>query len=346
MLDTALGFESTTLEAAMANTTAAVTQQVAQFNAQRKSTYMTAFNSWAVNVAAGRIDNSNPPQPPNAMVVGTFTDPTNSKALWAYPAEGTEPVCAMPPLPPAVKPYVPPVLPEPENIRNVPAGDTMPVGYTVTTEDGAKWQKQSSHTPFGIAYFYARVAMLLLCLSLASTSLRAQVLVPIPQVSVSCSPQPMAATKSIGEQTMGQWACWLSNDGTMAVTVTPARFYGAVIQLRPVTPAVAQQIIADSINRLPQSKVVKIGQVGLALGGIAASLYTGNAQWSLIGGLVSQNAPKMIQVIENEIPSAAPFTGGQLTAPVTILPGADIPPVVVYAMKAKADKLVPFTVRL
>jgi hypothetical protein len=151
-------FADTTLEAAMANTTGAVTIQVDQFNLQLKDSYMTSFNNWSISVLAGRMDNSNPPQPPNGYVVGYFTDPTNSKALWAYPAQGTTAVCAMPPLPPASKPYVPPVLPEPDNIRNVPPGDTMPVGYLAIAPDGAKWQKQSSHTPFGIAYFYTRVA--------------------------------------------------------------------------------------------------------------------------------------------------------------------------------------------
>jgi hypothetical protein len=151
-------FSMTTLEAAMANTLAAVKIQVDQFNAQLKDTYLTAFNNWALNVTAGRSDNTNPPQPPNGFVVDYFTDPTNSKAQWAYPATGTTPVCAVPQIPPASKPYTPPVLPEPDYIRNVPVGDTMPVGFILQSPDGAKWQKQSSHTPFGIAYFYARVA--------------------------------------------------------------------------------------------------------------------------------------------------------------------------------------------
>jgi hypothetical protein len=151
-------FSMTTLEAAMANTTAAVKSQIEAFNTQLKSSYLTTFNNWSLSVTAGRADNTNPPQPPNAYVVAYFTDPTNSAAQWAYPAVGTTPVCAMPPIPPAIKPYMPPVLPEPETIRNVPLGDTMPVGFVVTDETGARWQKQSSHTPFGIAYFYARVA--------------------------------------------------------------------------------------------------------------------------------------------------------------------------------------------
>src|SRR5262249_20713319 len=111
-------FSQTTLEAATANTTAAVKLLVDEYNQKLKDEYLTRFNNWSVSVVAGRTDNTNPPAPPNAYVVGYFTDPTNTKAQWAYPATGTTPVCAMPPIPPASKPYVPPVLPEPDTIRN------------------------------------------------------------------------------------------------------------------------------------------------------------------------------------------------------------------------------------
>lgn len=150
-------FSQTTLEAAMANTLAAVTQQVGQFNEQLKASYLTTFNNWSINVQAGRIDNTNPPKPPNAYVVGFFTDSTNSKAQWAYPMTGTTPVCDMPPVPPVVKPYVPPVLPEPDDVRNVPVGDTLPVGFIVTAPDGSRWQKHASQTLFGVATYYVRL---------------------------------------------------------------------------------------------------------------------------------------------------------------------------------------------
>jgi len=61
------------------------------------------------------------------------------------------------PIPEIPKPFVPPVLPEPANIRNVPGGDTMPVGYQLLAPDGGKWQKQASPTPFGMAYYYAKL---------------------------------------------------------------------------------------------------------------------------------------------------------------------------------------------
>ena len=62
-------FSQTTLEAAMANTLAAVNLQVEQFNQQIKAGYLTTFNNWSISVMAGRLDNTNPPKPPNNNAV-------------------------------------------------------------------------------------------------------------------------------------------------------------------------------------------------------------------------------------------------------------------------------------
>ncbi|HXK04656.1 MAG TPA: hypothetical protein VMS37_19795 [Verrucomicrobiae bacterium] len=157
----------TSLQAAQANALAAVQQQVANLNDALKSNYLTAFNNWAQSVLAGRSDNSNPPQPPKAYAVGYFDDPTSGTAgsgvygtqviQWPYPAQGTDPVCAMPAIPSIPPP--PPPLPDRDDIKNVPLGDTLPVGFKMTDPaTGHVYQKQSSVTPFGIAYFYVRVA--------------------------------------------------------------------------------------------------------------------------------------------------------------------------------------------
>lgn len=160
-------FSATSLQAAQANALAAVQQQVANLNEVLKSNYLTAFNNWSQSVLAGRSDDSNPPHPPNAYVVGYFNDPTtgpgslgpygNQVVQWAYPAAGTTPVCAMPAVPSIPPPPAP--LPERDDIKNVPLGDTLPVGFKTTDPaTGAVYQKQASPTPFGIAYFYVRVA--------------------------------------------------------------------------------------------------------------------------------------------------------------------------------------------
>jgi hypothetical protein len=166
--DTTVGdFSMTTLEAAQANTLASVQSQVENLNNALKSNYLTTFNNWAQSVLAGRSDNSNPPKPPMAYAVGYFNDPTSGPGSigpygekiiqWAYPAQGNTPVCAMPAIPSVPAP--PPALPERDDIKNVPLGDTLPVGFKMTDPaTGHVYQKQASPTPFGIAYFYARVA--------------------------------------------------------------------------------------------------------------------------------------------------------------------------------------------
>jgi hypothetical protein len=160
-------FSWTTIEAAQANTLAAIQLQVTNLNQALKTNYTTTFNNWATSVLAGRSDNSNPPQPPMAFVVGYFNDPTTgpgsvgpytqAPVQWAYPAVGAKPVCDMPPVPSV--PKAPDPLPERDDIKNVPVGDNLPVGFKMTDPaTGHVYQKQSSPTPFGIAYFYVRVA--------------------------------------------------------------------------------------------------------------------------------------------------------------------------------------------
>jgi hypothetical protein len=157
-----------TLEAAQANTLAAVQSQVVHLNDGLKANYLTSFNNWAQSILAGR-PNGEPPKPPLAFVVGYFNDPTtgggsstpgpyaNRTVQWAYPAVGGDLVCEMPPVPSIPKPPAP--LPERDDIKNVPLGDTLPVGFKMTDPGtGHVFQKQASPTPFGIAYFYARVA--------------------------------------------------------------------------------------------------------------------------------------------------------------------------------------------
>jgi hypothetical protein len=147
-----------TLELAMANALAAVTVQVEDLNRQIKSVYLTGFNDWSTNVMAGKIENTNPPQPPYAYVVGFFTDPTNSEARWAYPQEGTEPVCPLPPVPSVPKPQAPPVLPEPPDVMKALPGDMLPAGTIITAPDGTRWQKHATNSPFGVHYYYLRVS--------------------------------------------------------------------------------------------------------------------------------------------------------------------------------------------
>jgi hypothetical protein len=142
---------ATSLAAAQANVLASTTAQVALLNNNLKTIYLSAFNDWTINLLAGRPA-GDPPKPPKAYRVVTGADG------FAYPQLGDALVCDMPPVPEAPPPYVAPVLPEPENIRSVPVGDKLPVGFVMVDAGGIRWQKQASPTPFGVAYFYAKVA--------------------------------------------------------------------------------------------------------------------------------------------------------------------------------------------
>ena len=147
-----LDASATTLAAAQANVRASSTAQAALLNDNLKTLYLSAFHDWTISVLAGRIDNTNPPQPPMAYTL-KVTDEG-----FAFPERGDQPVCEMPAIPAdCSKPQPQPIAP-PGNLMNVPPGDTMPIGYTATAPDGSRWQKQASPTPFGIAYYYARVA--------------------------------------------------------------------------------------------------------------------------------------------------------------------------------------------
>lgn len=89
-----LSADATSLVAAQANQLASSTAMAAQLNDNLKIIYLGAFNDWAANVNAGRIPNTNPPQPPLAYVVAA---PDAHGFQW--PVVGTSPVCAMPPVP-------------------------------------------------------------------------------------------------------------------------------------------------------------------------------------------------------------------------------------------------------
>jgi hypothetical protein len=158
-MSTFTDFAETTPQAAMANSRTGVQSQVNDWNETPKAAYRTVFNNWALPVLAGRADNPNPPQPPNAFAAGsfTFTDSTNSLARWAYPVADTEPASAMPEVSPSSQPYTAPVLPEPGNVRYLTAGDITPVAYRVNAADGGAWRKPASPAPFGIEYYCARI---------------------------------------------------------------------------------------------------------------------------------------------------------------------------------------------
>jgi hypothetical protein len=144
---------STSLAAAQANTLASSKVQVEHLNDNLKTLYLSKFNDWKIDVEAGKIPNTNPPQPPMKYVLAT----TNG---FSFPAESAnEPICEIPAIPEdRSKAQAQPVYLGNDRVQNVPAGDHFPVGFELTAPDGGRWQKQASPTPFGVAFYYARVA--------------------------------------------------------------------------------------------------------------------------------------------------------------------------------------------
>src|ERR1051326_1125005 len=90
----ALDADATSLVAAQANQLASSTIMVGQLNDNLKSIYLTAFNNWKISVDAGRIANTNPPQPPVGYEI---SKPDAHGFQW--PMMGKTLVCDMPPIP-------------------------------------------------------------------------------------------------------------------------------------------------------------------------------------------------------------------------------------------------------
>lgn len=144
---------ATSLAAAQANVRASSQAEVALLNANLQTIYLGKFNDWKISVDAGKIDTSNPPQPPKAYTLKTNADG------FAFPELGTEPVCAMPPIPQdRSKPQEAPNSTGNPQVQNVPPGDHFPVGFELTGPDGGAWRKMATPTPFGVAFYYARVS--------------------------------------------------------------------------------------------------------------------------------------------------------------------------------------------
>ncbi len=129
---------------ALANYVASASSLSSQLNSNLISVYQTTFSNWANQVLAGKIPNTDPPQPPDGYEAVQASDG------WTYVILGTTPVCAVPP-----PGYQMPVVPQPttamvigigSQIANTnywaatPANANVPNGYTTptptTTADG------------------------------------------------------------------------------------------------------------------------------------------------------------------------------------------------------------------
>ena len=144
---------ATSLEAAQANVKASTIAQCALLNENLKSIYLTAFNNWKISVDAGRLPNTDPPKPPTAYV------PTDNGQGWFFPEKGTDPICAMPPIP--EDHLTPKPAPPPMNIDIGKSADNG-VGHWFTVGDNDSYPvgKQTppmQGPPDGSVHVYLRV---------------------------------------------------------------------------------------------------------------------------------------------------------------------------------------------
>ena len=97
-----------TLQNALNNSALAARNQASLYNATVLAVYMNKFNGWAQSVVAGKIDNTNPPQPPPAWITEVMESGYSCAAI------GTAPICPMPPIPASHVQVLP--VPPPNNI--------------------------------------------------------------------------------------------------------------------------------------------------------------------------------------------------------------------------------------
>jgi len=152
--------DPTSLNAAQANVLAGTQAQCAQLNSNLKSIYLTAFNNWKISVDAGRIDNDNPPKPPQSYIPVEAPVSDGLGAGWFFPEQSGPPVCDMPAIPPSQVSPNPPLDGAVTNIgqRNgstnfysCPNTDTNPPGTVkqIPFPDGTVHKFYLIGTPFG-----------------------------------------------------------------------------------------------------------------------------------------------------------------------------------------------------
>jgi hypothetical protein len=274
-----------------------------------------------------------PPAEGETTLLVTVAEGNGIAGTYLWDEAGPTPVC--PDLPPLVAPAIP--IPEPEHVKMVPADDPVPTGTIMTASDGAKWQKNRATTPFGTTAWWARIAALLMFAILLAPAARTQ-------VRVACSPEPLAVMASLHVKTMGQWACFLRNDGSTPRTVAPEEVYMAIIAIKPLDPTSAGLVLTDRQSHSVASTVVKIVSIAGQLSGVALSLAS-RANAGLGTGLAigSSFLQPVLSVAQGEVPSTAAYVANVLNSPVTLPPGGAATRMV-FAARQKTPQPVSVTI--
>ena len=128
-------------------------------NNQRLSRFKGPVANWTAAAENARAHGQPlPPKPvaENARVYHQVDDDQGGAYVWDD--DSGDPVATCPDLAAPTAVYV---IPQADyhmlNVIPVPAGDTIPVGQTISDPDGAQWTKVQSATPWGVATYYRRV---------------------------------------------------------------------------------------------------------------------------------------------------------------------------------------------
>jgi hypothetical protein len=175
-----------------------------------------------------------------------------------------------------------------------------------------------------------KISVLLLAVGLSlASSARAQ-------VRIGCTPEPIAVMQSLHVKTMGQWACFLRNDGTAARTLAPEDLYLAILAIKPIDPASAIIVLSDHQAHSTAATIVKVLGIAGQLSGVGLSLASranaGLGTGLAIGGGFLQ---PVLTIAQGQVPSTAAFTSNLFASPLTLPPGGAATKTV-FAAKQKA----------
>ena len=137
---------------AIANYATEAAKVAAVLNNNLQSNYLTGFQNWSNLVLAGKIPNTNPPQPPISYIAAKASDG------WTYVIRGTDPVMSVPPIPQLPTTGPAGVVAIGSRIANTNfwaalPHDTAPANFTTpnpsTTQDGVVGFFTKVASPFG-----------------------------------------------------------------------------------------------------------------------------------------------------------------------------------------------------
>jgi len=142
------------------------------------------------------------------------------------------------------------------------------------------------------------------------------------QVTVACTPAPLAVVRSLHVKEMGPWECFLRNDGPATRTLNPEDVEIGVLAIRPISPATASIILNDHQSHSAAGRVLKILTIaGQASGVVLALVSKANAGLGTALAFGTGFVPQAIQIVQGEVPSTTPFVTNLLTGQITLAPG-------------------------